>query len=378
MYVVDAALTEHQQLTDDATVRVEGSGRSYHRLAWAPDGKLAFASVSRSSTADGSRLFVVESTGEPIREIASSDDNFYIYLSWPINFCQQQSTCNRLAYLIEEPDESIGLHLLNIEGGSSEERTVGFGWPFYFSWSADGKQMLWHRNGGRIDESAASFSRFDAGLDQATDLEVAPGRQIAPAWSPIGESYLLVSAENNLTLYDGSDERIIATGSNGDISFVWSPDGKSVAWAVRDRTESASYGRIHVYDVNSAESTAVTGIGLNPMAFFWSPDGQRLGYLQWMPIGDDGGWMQWRTVNPETTEDRGFGTFNPTPQFRFIAASFNQYAQSHQLWSPDSRYLVYTERGTGFEDRIWLVDTTADETNPILVAEGSLAFWSWR
>ena len=378
VYVVDAALTDHQQLTDDATARAEGSGRSYHRLAWSPDGRFAFASVSRSGTADGSSLFLVESPDAPKNEIASSETNFYIYVSWPINYCLQQPVCNRLAYLIEEPDESIGLHLIDVGRETVGERTVGFGWPFYFSWSADAEQMLWHRNGGRIDERAASYSQFGVESEQTTDLEVLPGRQIAPAWSPVGDAYLLVSAENRLTLYDGDEERIIATGSNGDISFVWSPDGKSVAWAVRDKAENASYGRIHVYDLNSAESTAVTGIGLNPMAFFWSPDGKRLGYLQWMPIGDDGGWMQWRTVTPETREDRGFGTFNPTPQFRFIAASFNQYAQSHQLWSPDSRYLVYTERGTGFEDRIWLVDTTADETAPILVAEGSLAFWSWR
>ena len=43
VYVISADLTQKVAITDDATTASEGSGRSYHRVAWAPDGGLAFA-----------------------------------------------------------------------------------------------------------------------------------------------------------------------------------------------------------------------------------------------------------------------------------------------------------------------------------------------
>ena len=63
---------------------------------------------------------------------------------------------------------------------------------------------------------------------------------------------------------------------------------------------------------------------------------------------------------------------------RFALHSFDQYAQSHRFWSADGRYLVYAGRDSMAVDRVWLVDTWADRgADPILVDEGTLAYWSW-
>jgi TolB protein len=113
-------------------------------------------------------------------------------------------------------------------------------------------------------------------------------------------------------------------------------------------------------------------------AFFWSPDGERLAYLTWLDLPNET-WAQWRVFDLTTGRDRGFAAFNPTPLMRFALYSFGQYAQSHRLWSPDGRYLVYADRDIAAVDRIWLVDTWAERgADPILIGEGTLAYWSWK
>jgi hypothetical protein len=79
-------------------------------------------------------------------------------------------------------------------------------------------------------------------------------------------------------------------------------------------------------------------------------------------------------------QDRGFKAFNPSLQMRFVIASFNQYAQSHRFWSPDGRYLVYASRNEILrQEQVGLVDTWAEDgPQTIVVAGGSMGFWSWQ
>ena len=47
VYITSGDLTGQQVITKDATTRIEGSGLSYHRIAWSPAGQLANAAVER-------------------------------------------------------------------------------------------------------------------------------------------------------------------------------------------------------------------------------------------------------------------------------------------------------------------------------------------
>ena len=52
---------------------------------------------------------------------------------------------------------------------------------------------------------------------------------------------------------------------------------------------------------------------------------------------------------------------------------FDQYAFSHQLWSPDSNTFVLPLR-SGRQSEVTLVDARNGRTTPL--AEGSIGFWS--
>ena len=64
---------------------------------------------------------------------------------------------------------------------------------------------------------------------------------------------------------------------------------------------------------------------------------------------------------------------------------FDQYSQSHRLWSPDGDQIVLTgdlvpqgsAQSAELLERIWIIDTKGGEA-PRPIAEGYLAFWSPR
>jgi TolB protein len=169
----------------------------------------------------------------------------------------------------------------------------------------------------------------------------------------------------------------LTTALNAEIVFAWSPRGDQVAFAVRPGSDVPFYGPIHVFDTITGQTQQLTGEQFQILGFFWAPDGRRMGYLTRLDV-PGAMWMQWRVFDLSEKQDRGFSAFHPAPLMRFMVHSFNQYAQSHRLWSPDGRYLVYADRDDTLTDRVWLVDTLAERgADPVFVDAGSVGVWSW-
>jgi Tol biopolymer transport system component len=240
--------------------------------------------------------------------------------------------------------------------------------------------MLWHTGGARHENPDARVLLYDVEQQRATAVLREPGRHLAPAWSPSGEDWLAVSTDtgrNQLQYFGTQGVKALMTTDNDEIVFSWSPTSRHVAYAVRERGAESVYGPIHIWDLYTGLTSEVTDVGFRILGFFWSPDGQRLAYLTHLGL-PTATWTQWRTVDLVTGQDRGFATFHPSPHMRRIVIGFSQYAQSHRFWSPDGRFLVYSDRDEALVDRVWLVDTWADrDVQPIWVAEGCLGDWSW-
>lgn len=387
IYITTPELEEHFAVTTDATAPPEGPGLSYPRVSWSPDGQLAYASVIRNGNDAQARLFVAESPGAPARLVGHSDRHFVIYIYWSPVPCPDRQECSRLGYLIEEP-EGIALHVVNMGKDGTTNEVVGYGWPFYFSWSPDGKDMLWHTGGAARFNREASITRFSLENQQTETMNMEPGLFIAPAWSPLGDEWLLVATRDKRDhLYRTEAERndlnpekkqVLTASDDKHMVFTWSPDGNRVAYSTLRRSDGLIFGPIHVYDLESGETKQITNPSFDISGFFWSPGGERIGYLSRLALRNTA-WMQWRVYDLAEDLDRGFAAFNPSYQMRYVISSFNQYAQSHRLWSPDGRYLVYADQGGDRVERIWMIDTFAERgTAPILVAEGSMGFWSWE
>ena len=369
-----AYLKRHTAITDDATVAFEGSGISYQRLAWSPSGKLAFASVDRGANSTASAIYVWEPNGGDRRQVAQNSAHFVIFLYWA------PGAADRLVYLIETGD-TLALTQITIED-QIRSQILGFGKPFYLSWSPQGDQMLWHTGGSTAENRLARITRFELISETRNWPGAAPGQFVAPAWSPADGRWLLGAQDQNgtsLELHDGVTKLTVVETqkSQGDIAFVWSPSGQQIAFAIRNDPLDAFYGPIHIYDLQSQITTELTDASLHIKAFWWSPSGDRLAYLSRLDVAGDE-WLQWRIFNYSSRVDAGAALFQPTGHMGFVAAAFNQYAQSHRLWSPDGRYLVYGASDRSGVDAVWLLDTQAREgPEAFRVDLGSMGFWSF-
>jgi TolB protein len=382
IYVTIADRSFTLAITGDATTYWEGPGLSYQRISWSPTGQLAYAAVSRSGDKASSKLYVVEAPGQPAQIVGQSNNHFVIYIYWSPAPCATGPTCRQLAYLIEE-DKDIGLRLVKMDGDKVENKVIGLGWPYYFSWSADGSSIVWHTGARNQEDGVARISRYSLSSHETEILSQNPANFMAPAWSPPDNSWLGVATtdEGDYLQLFGPEETIrLSTVPAGGAAFIWSPDGSQVAYALKENDNQPFYGPIYLYDVTTGDSRQLTDDGLRVAAFFWDPVGQRLGYLTLLSMPHDARWMQWRVFDTMDNSDRGFKAFNPSAQMKFVMSSFNQYAQSHRFWSPDGRYLVYGSRNElSRKEQVWLVDTQSnDGNNAIYIDDGTMGFWSWN
>lgn len=379
VYVVAAErLGEKTAVTTDAESAREGAGLSYHRLAWSPSGQLAYAAVVRQNETARGTLYLRDDPAQPARVVASSDDHFFIYLYWSPASCTPR--CRQLAYLIEE-EQDISLRLLDVGSEQVADVRLGTGWPFYYSWSPNGRSILAHV--GREKQADPQMRLLDFSLESldATVIREQTGNFQAPAWSKEAAAWAAVQTEAgqpSLQIVANANTTTVAAVGSEATAFGWSPDGTQLAFMEHPTGDAPFFHPIQLYTMATGETRRLIGVGLRPTVFFWSPDGKRLAYLNWVPLGNND-WAQWRVVDVATGEDRGYKMFDPTLAMRFTLDSFNQYAQSHRLWSANGRYLTYADRDFSGMERVWLIDTWAEDSrDPIFVDEGSLAYWSWQ
>ncbi|HVX38037.1 MAG TPA: DPP IV N-terminal domain-containing protein [Gemmatimonadaceae bacterium] len=204
------------------------------------------------------------------------------------------------------------------QGATHETLTSGFQW---LALSPDGKKIAFTAHG---DVFAASAR--DGG--DAARVTATPELEAEIAWAPDSKRIVYVSERDSvahLFLYDFSTntETRLTDGPLNDISPVWSPDGKSLAYMHGDK-------QLHVLDVATKQDRQIaTGELDRPPrlpdhAIAWSPDGK---YLAFLTRGFDG------FQNPEVVAVAG----GPARPVSFLANAFGATV----AWSPDGTYLLF-------------------------------------
>lgn len=141
---------------------------------------------------------------------------------------------------------------------------------------------------------------------------------------------------------------LVLQRSGSDVfAFWWSPDSRSIALLELARDAG-----------NSAQGTRRT-VGLQPVQNNTPP------LVKWVVLNTEDG-----TIAP-------FAPFYINYELAYLGGYFDQFAVSHSLWSPDSRYLVYSEASARSTDsQVTLLDTVTAETYKL--ADGRYGVWSWE
>jgi TolB protein len=201
----------------------------------------------------------------------------------------------------------------------------------------------------------------------------------------------------DLSIIDDAEVRVLRADLPGAVAFSWSPDSTQVAYRTLTREEGA--GPLVVLDAGTGDEVARSSAGV--LGFFWSPDSGRVAYLtlsptQGSPSAQQPGeivsaasdrsslaaqnqvaTLDWIIWDIATNAELRVARFVPTTEMIYLISYFDQFNQSHRLWSPDSRYLVYADETIGGQPTVNILDTTAPNAVPFAVARGRIGIWSY-
>jgi TolB protein len=343
---------------------------------WSPDGRrLAWAERTTDLRAELS-LVTANVDGSGLQRVFTPFAPFY---------AQWDPTGRRIGLLGAGPDGPT-LGIADFDSASPGTTVLDSGQPYFFSWSDDGERLLAHAG------SAVAV----VGLDGSDETIAPSGLFQAPIW--VGDDRLVYAVDDDeqavvITNVAQSFERRF--GYSNGAWLVMSPSGTHLAVQVSGplqgtgAQESAQQSPVvpvaaedpepgmlptglHVVDLVSGGTTMLSDEV--KVAFFWSPDGERLLVLD-LESGDDGtASTRWEVWTGQ--EVRRGPLFSPSLQtLQEYLPFFDQYAQSISFWSPSGDRFVYAGTDAEGEAGIW-VASADDPAHPELVSTGTIAVWS--
>lgn len=381
VYSYDFTTGMSHALTTDAT-----PVRRYQWPTWSQDGRLAYFCCDTQMARSFEMQGYISGTGvEPGRLVYEQSAAPVIYAAWAPAPCDDSGACRQLALLVNDVQAGeLRVDLVQDTGDDETIETIARGNPFYYTWSPDATQMVFHRFGSELavyDVTAKKISR--------TYDTTSPVTFQAPAWSPIDDRILSLipgTERDRSTLIVSTDEKQqtpLRENLSGQISFLWSPDGRYVAYRqVRD----GDYGALFVVDAVTGEVVGRSDVS-GVIAFFWSPDSTQLAYItvdflsgqqaddtfEYQQQGS--AQLEWSTLNVTSGRNQRLIGFLPTNEMIYLLLYFDQFAPSHRIWSPDSRYLVFGEIGDQ-DPLISIFDVQTMERRTI--DKGVFGVWSWQ
>ena len=340
--------------------------------AWSPNGgSVALSSFSEDLLGPGKALYSIDVSGNELTRLFENAPGAGPAIGPRIPHYGVWSPDSKHVAFLAMGDQGLSLYVVP-GSGREEARLVTSGSPLYLTWSGDSQSILIHMGEDLLRMDLDAPGRL-------LNLEADSSMYRAPAWSPVSDSTAFLESQGGVeTLYvaraDGSKRKPV-TRVQGTASFLWAPDDNRLAVGQSLDTEDPFLQDIRVIDVETAEQRLL--VERPVMSFFWSPDGSKIAYVT---LSKDTVALQWRVVDSRTGEDSKVVDFQPSPDQLTLLAFFDQYALSHQVWSPDSRQLVFSGALTGDADgasRIFVVGVEAG-ASPRALANGFLATWSHR
>ncbi len=186
----------------------------------------------------------------------------------------------RLAYLASRGDYLSQMSLVVLDPATGRRRTLRSGVTTAFSWSPDGRQIVYARR-TKVDRYGSHYrDLFVYDLPSRTERRLTLAlRAYAPDWSPDGKSIVFVfqrDGTSNLGLLRLKDKKleILTDYKNGEQCYTprWSPDGRSIVFA-----RSISRGRsLYLLDVARRRVRPLLEDEHDARDPVFSPDGRRI------------------------------------------------------------------------------------------------------
>ncbi|CAN5421557.1 PD40 domain-containing protein [soil metagenome] len=360
LFTVNSDGKERIDLTTNA-----GSTHIYVQPTWSPTGdSIGWGQLDRTSDTLASSVV----TSRPDGSIQTQTD-----VPFPPFFLNWRPDGKQLAYLgnwVAAGEQTIALRLIDVATGGTISSTLGVGQPFYFSWSPDGKQMLTH-----IDNERTALLTMDG---KETVLAAASTNFATPQWALDGDKLLYVLAkegQSQLVIADAAgavQQEVTFVEGETVLNFSLSPKSDLLAYTETDQAVGLnSLGPLFLFNLANKKFQELSADPV--VAFFWSPDGHALLFLTPEIQGQEL-WINLHVWDGKAA--RTLSRFMPSSVFLQQYLPFaDQYAQSTQLWSPDSSAVVFAGQDENAQTGVW-VQPIDGKGSAQHVSDGVFATWS--
>lgn len=371
VYVMGLHNNNTTALTNDG----DNPTRRYTWPTWSESGELAFFCCEGLV---GAEVYMVQAESNESELVYTGEGEAFTYANWSPRQCEAGENCRDLAVLLNQVvDSQFDVRLIRNGVEDSPNTVVNTSAPFYFSWSPEGNQLLNFRNDSVLEI-------YDVTSEQADIIEAVPGVFQAPEWSPVDDRLLVgIRSEDgestDLTIIAAENVIPLLTDIRGLVTFNWSPDGNYIAYS----SVSERGGNL-LYVIDAITGNIVAQTVADPVfAYFWSPDSASLAYVTTAtPQGSfsakqQTGGLAWGILDVANDETRRYANFIPTQQMIYMLNFFNQFAQSHSIWSPDSTHIVFGEQVSLDESTVNILNVTRSNSTPFAIADGVIGIWSY-
>lgn len=277
----------------------------------------------------------------------------------------------------------IGTMLVGSFSGEAPDG-IALGAPLYVNWAPDARSLLIHQDAGLY------IIPVDGAISgAATTVGFGSIAFNSASWAPDSQSFAHVeniSGDSSVVITKTSDVDAHQIISEGDrlVRVGWSPDGRQIAIA---KSSGGLFHTLSIYDLAEDVERIIHEGPLN--AFWWSPDSSKLAIVE--EATEIEFTHNWSVLDVDSGDVTLLATYFASDQFLFVQDFFDQYVESHNIWSPDSSKIVISgllldleevikpngdlELPPEFDPQIWVLDVF-DETDPVSVGRGTLATWS--
>ena len=345
---------------------------------WSSDGAELMYSAYPHAGSNGHGAFRVISRppGKPATTIYRNQPGTDAIAQHTPHYLMWSPDSAKVAFVAQTLMSGLSLFVADAAGTAVPVRLLD-GAPLFFCWSQDSEYIFVHARELHYliklsDPEPAQVPVATAGY-QSPSASAVDGR-IAMCGELSDTRQAIIVA----TIQGGAE---IIGEVEGSVGFSWRPGRNQLGYASGLNRGSGYYDRLSLLD---ADSTAERVLLEEPMlCFFWSPDGSKIAYIT--PSEEAQGSVRWAILELETDNVTYLADFSPSREQLTMFMFFDQYGQSHRLWSPDSRKILFSGVLGRFVERrplpggsassIYIADVSGIE-EPALVGQGAIAVWS--